>query len=562
MENQNENNILAFNAGGVAVENEINTLPNIPSNAERKITFNEPQVFVPPAPPPTLPIEQNMPPQAAPQIKYAGFWVRYIANVIDGLILSIPIGIIVLLLLFLFAWPLIPAGGKQPNVSPWINIMIRLVAALLGWCYFIIMTKKYQATFGKKAVGIKVVSDKSEELTWGQLILRETIGKLLSAIILYIGYIMAGFTERKQALHDKIAKTVVVHKDPNQKIAWWAIALALVLPTIAIIGILASIVLVSLSSARNKAQDASVKSSMMSLAPDMILYQDAHSSYLGYEPNAGFNLIACSGQPIINISPDGKNMAVFAQLCSDKTKYFCVDPQNAQEVSEQYAKNGAISCSSNESVNTPNMPTNQSSGMENQVTPVNQDTTSQVSTNDISVFNQMNTRDAYNQSINLLSGQKNIKLIHIQVDNSNTDPKKPVFGKFLFLFATDTEETVVEYNPVNKSVQITSQGDYVNHPQLKDDVARPVISDTFLEAGFEGALNILFNNEDYQRYREKNPSAFNKYSVITIDEQQYGWEWHFNFSDGTISDSGKKIEFAVNPGRSKVVVASKTNIND
>ena len=275
---------------------------------------------------------------AVDEIKYAGFWVRYVANVIDGLVLVIPAIIIDLGLFFLLG----------NNVT--FKILSYVLYYLIIWSYFVVMTYKYQATLGKMAVGVKVVSDKSERLTVGQLILRETLGKFISLITIYIGYIMAGFTERKQALHDKIAKTVVVYKDPNHKVAWWAVALALILPGIAIVGILASIVLVSLSSARMKASDASVKSSMMSLAPDMIIYQADHGSYSGYEPSADFNLIACSGQPIINISPDGKNIAAFAKLCSDQTKYFCADPETSAEVDAQYAQSGASSCENNSNV--------------------------------------------------------------------------------------------------------------------------------------------------------------------------------------------------------------------
>lgn len=157
------------------------------------------------------------------QIKYAGFWIRWVAGFIDGII-TVAIGVVIGILLAILG---IGKGTILNIVSP--------LRYILGWGYFIFMTYKYEATLGKKVVGIKVLSDKSEKLTVWQVILRETVGKIASIIILGIGYVMAGFTERKQALHDKIASTTVVYyKDPTKKISVWiyvavAILLALVI---------------------------------------------------------------------------------------------------------------------------------------------------------------------------------------------------------------------------------------------------------------------------------------------------------------------------------------------
>ncbi len=124
--------------------------------------------------------------------------------------------------------------------------------------YYVVLTYKKGATWGKMAVGVKVVSVNGERLNLGKVVLRETVGKIASYLALGVGFIMAGFTERKQALHDKIAQTYVVYKDPNQKNNTWVILLILIPVFIAIIGILASIVLVSLSTAREKAKEAAL----------------------------------------------------------------------------------------------------------------------------------------------------------------------------------------------------------------------------------------------------------------------------------------------------------------
>ena len=112
---------------------------------------------------------------------YAGFWIRFLAAFIDALLFSI--------------------------IALVVNRRLGEFSYII---YVVLMTKIYQATLGKMVVGIKVVSENSENLTWGQVILREIVGKFVSGMVFSIGYIMVGFTERKQGLHDKIAKTLVI----------------------------------------------------------------------------------------------------------------------------------------------------------------------------------------------------------------------------------------------------------------------------------------------------------------------------------------------------------------
>jgi len=65
-------------------------------------------------------------------------------------------------------------------------------------------------TVGKMAVGIKVVDKEGKTPTLGQAALREIVGKTISAIILYIGFLMIAWDKQKQGLHDKIAETYIV----------------------------------------------------------------------------------------------------------------------------------------------------------------------------------------------------------------------------------------------------------------------------------------------------------------------------------------------------------------
>lgn len=276
--------------------------------------------------------------EVAGEVKYAGFWIRWVANFIDGFVLIIP-NIIASLII------------KFSTFGIFQSVLTSISGLLVSWIYFVLMTNKYQATVGKMAVGVKVVSDKAEKLDLKQIILRETIGKLLSMITLFIGYIMAGFTKRKQALHDKIAGTLVVYKDPNKKIGAWVIVVIILislLMLIAIVGIFASIVLVSLNSARNKANDAMIRSSVSSVLPTAILYLDNKGSLNGFMPNFPKAAPECSENPIVNISKNGEQMAIFEKLCANDGKYFCADlDANSGDVDAAYAKSGATNCPSN-----------------------------------------------------------------------------------------------------------------------------------------------------------------------------------------------------------------------
>jgi uncharacterized RDD family membrane protein YckC/RNA polymerase subunit RPABC4/transcription elongation factor Spt4 len=123
-------------------------------------------------------------------IRYAGFWLRFIAFIIDGLVLTIPVVIIDVI----FSYP-----------GWFINIVV-------SWIYFALMeSSEKQATLGKLAMGIKVTDMQGNRLSFGQATGRH-FAKIISSLTLLIGYIMAGFTEKKQALHDIIANCLVVKK--------------------------------------------------------------------------------------------------------------------------------------------------------------------------------------------------------------------------------------------------------------------------------------------------------------------------------------------------------------
>jgi uncharacterized RDD family membrane protein YckC len=159
---------------------------------------------------------------------YAGFWLRFVAYFIDGFIIGIPITIIFMVLGGIVAGIAAASGGfshttgdsdSSQSLSPamsvgilLVELVIWVVSIVVTWLYFAkLESGPHQATYGKRALGLKVTNLSGERITFGNASGR-FFGKIVSGMTFYIGFIMAGFTERKQALHDLIAGTLVVRK--------------------------------------------------------------------------------------------------------------------------------------------------------------------------------------------------------------------------------------------------------------------------------------------------------------------------------------------------------------
>lgn len=132
------------------------------------------------------------------KLNYAGFWIRFAAYFIDGVMLWLVNVAIAFLLL---------DGYSSLQVS----VPLQLFSVVLGIAYFAVMeSSTRQATVGKMAVGIKVGNAQGGQISFANALGRY-FAKILSAIILLIGFMMAGWDSKKQALHDKIAKTYVYY---------------------------------------------------------------------------------------------------------------------------------------------------------------------------------------------------------------------------------------------------------------------------------------------------------------------------------------------------------------
>lgn len=165
-----------------------------------------PGTTVPSEPPYAAPVYSS----PVPAVRYGGFWIRFVAAIIDGLALGIVV------------WPLsgmlalmIQFAGRSADMP---GMGIHLVRGIVIWTLFLcagwiyeaaLESSSKQATLGKMALALKVTDEYGNRISFARASARY-FSKILSRMILMIGYIMAGFTERKQALHDMIAGTLVV----------------------------------------------------------------------------------------------------------------------------------------------------------------------------------------------------------------------------------------------------------------------------------------------------------------------------------------------------------------
>jgi uncharacterized RDD family membrane protein YckC len=143
---------------------------------------------------------------------YAGFWRRVAAAMIDGVVFS-PLAL-VYLGIFATMGAAAGAGSQEAMVGLLLGsyFLFMLVAMVGGWLYNTLLeSSKYQGTLGKIVMGIKVVDLYGNRISFARANGR-FFGKWVSGFILYIGFLMCAFTERKQCLHDMIASCLVVRR--------------------------------------------------------------------------------------------------------------------------------------------------------------------------------------------------------------------------------------------------------------------------------------------------------------------------------------------------------------
>lgn len=135
--------------------------------------------------------------------KYGGFWIRFGAYIIDTLILIIPMLVIRRLTLTRLA----PDMTFQAK-----SLLCALNQTVASWIYFAVLeSSEWQATFGKMACGLRVVDMDGKRISFARATGRY-FAKIISSLIILIGFIMIGMTRCKQGLHDLMAGTFVIRE--------------------------------------------------------------------------------------------------------------------------------------------------------------------------------------------------------------------------------------------------------------------------------------------------------------------------------------------------------------
>ena len=151
---------------------------------------------------------------------YAGFWLRLVAYFIDGVVIGVAALIFYAIALGVTgtAGVIISHIGEPPDHwIPLIGLPLILGVALVlvagTWLYYAKMeSSSWQATLGKRTLGLLVSDLQGRRVSFGRATGRYFSKFITNLIPLAIGYILAGFTEKKQALHDMIAGCLVLRK--------------------------------------------------------------------------------------------------------------------------------------------------------------------------------------------------------------------------------------------------------------------------------------------------------------------------------------------------------------
>lgn len=137
--------------------------------------------------------------------EYAGFWIRFVAKIVDGIILGL-IGALIGLITV--------AVSGRPQQESFFEALVSvrsILGFLLGIAYTTYFVGKYGATPGKMACKLKIIRPDGGQVSYMRALGRH-FAEILSQIIIYMGYIMVAFDDEKRALHDRLCDTRVVRQ--------------------------------------------------------------------------------------------------------------------------------------------------------------------------------------------------------------------------------------------------------------------------------------------------------------------------------------------------------------
>jgi uncharacterized RDD family membrane protein YckC len=159
---------------------------------------------------------------AVPRVEYAGFWLRFLALLIDNVVLGLGLFLVLIPLIFLTGFRTFLEDFHPDEAMNDAGIFMLIVffflvvtgSLVLTWLYHALMEcSEWQATLGKKVLGLVVTDMAGQRVSFGRATGRH-FGKIITNLVpALIGYIMAGFTAKRQALHDMLAGCLVLRRN-------------------------------------------------------------------------------------------------------------------------------------------------------------------------------------------------------------------------------------------------------------------------------------------------------------------------------------------------------------
>ncbi len=156
------------------------------------------------------------------EVRYAGFWIRFVASLADTLFLALPVGIVIYFLsdgnwfdfsqyqqnMQMAMSGNVNALDNQPQTSLKWELLFEMAVLIITMIFW----KKWRgATPGKRLVHIKIVDSKTFKDIDNKQAITRSIGYIVSTLTLLIGFIMVAFRKDKRGLHDLLASTVVIY---------------------------------------------------------------------------------------------------------------------------------------------------------------------------------------------------------------------------------------------------------------------------------------------------------------------------------------------------------------
>jgi len=137
--------------------------------------------------------------------RYAGFWIRFWAYIVDVIIIFSVKGLFLSPLAFL-------NDGVPYEIGFW--TLNGILGGIIYFAYFALMTRYFQQTAGKMIFGLKVISTDNKKPVWSDIFFREVVGRFIYNLftVLKLLYIIVGFTKYKQGIHDYIGNTYVIYE--------------------------------------------------------------------------------------------------------------------------------------------------------------------------------------------------------------------------------------------------------------------------------------------------------------------------------------------------------------